>query len=528
MLELSCHRASRPCMGSRLEIHLYHPDHTAGRTALEAAFSEAIRLEALLSFFDPGSELSRINRLAAHGPVRADPELLSLIERSLALSRLTAGAFDITTAPLMALWGHRSPQRQMSPPPPEEVERIRRSVGYKKIVVDPARSTVEYRDFGLQIDFGAIGKGYAIDRIVDVLRQHDITSAMINFGSTVYGLGHPPAEDGQSSWRSGRDGQERAGWRIAIRDPRDRERAVGTIVLSNRALSTSGSYEQQVCVDGTTYGHIIDSRSGYPAAGTRSASVVAPTAVESDAFSTAAYVMGPTAARSWIAHQEHTEGLILADGHRGNLTRSSTAGWEFCSPSFLPRSSLSRRQFLTMAMATVAWMTLPAIPSYAVTYLTPKEALERLMPNAETFEHEKITLTAEQKQAAEALLNGRIRKATYSFFVGSAAGEAIGYGVILNVVGKEQPITFMVTVSPQWSVQGIEVLIYRESQGSEVRSRRFMKQFTGKTLAAPLKLGRDVHAISGATLSSRSTTYAAKKALALIQTVYGRRAIDTP
>lgn len=425
--------SSRLAMGGRLEITLFSHDPSAGRRALEAAFSEVSRLERLLSRFLPDSELSRVNRLAASGPVVADPELIGLIEQSLAFSRLTCGAFDITAQP-----GQRG--------------------GYRHVYLDQARATVAYGVPDLQIDLGAIGKGYAIDRAVARLKEHGITSALVSFGSTTYGLGSPPG---------------REEWRIAIRHPNWRDRAVDIIQLRNSAISTSGDYEQAR--------HILDPRSGEPAAGTGSASVMAPTATASDALSTAAFVLGPAA-------------------------------------------HLNRRQFVMRflggLLALVGWSLPPPLPSFAITYLTREEAAQRLLPEADAIQEEEVTLTPDQKQAVEERLGSKIRETRYPVWIGSRQGAPIGYAVVLDVTGKEQPITFMVAVSPDGAVMGIEVLIYRESQGSEIRAARFMRQFAGKTLAAPLKLGRDIDSISGATLSSRSTTYAAKKALALVEAVY--------
>ncbi|MEW6325284.1 MAG: FAD:protein FMN transferase [Nitrospirota bacterium] len=421
--------SSRLAMGGRLEITLFPDDPSAGRRALEAAYSEVDRLERLLSRFLPDSELSRINRSAAAGPVAADPELIGLIEQSLAFSRLTGGAFDVT-----ARSGHCG--------------------GYRHLRVNPARSTVAYGIPTMQIDFGAIGKGYAIDRAVRILKDHGITSALVSFGSTTYGLGSPP---------------ERDGWRVAIRDPRDREQAISVVTLHNRALSTSGDYEQ-----GT---HIIDPRSGEPAAGTGSASMLAPTATASDALSTAAFVLGPAA-------------------------------------------RVNRRQFVAGVLALLGWSLLPPLPGFAITYLTPKEAARRLLPDADSIEEQEIDLTDGQQAAVERRLGGKIRDTHYDIWLGSREGAPVGYAVKLDVTGKERPITFMVGVNPGGAIVGIEVLVYRESQGSEIRAAHFMRQFHGKTLDAPLKLNRDIDSISGATLSSRSTTYAAKKALALVETLY--------
>jgi Na+-translocating ferredoxin:NAD+ oxidoreductase RnfG subunit len=152
--------------------------------------------------------------------------------------------------------------------------------------------------------------------------------------------------------------------------------------------------------------------------------------------------------------------------------------------------------------------------------MTTEEALKKLMPQNSKHREEKIELTPTQKEQVEKLLQSRVRENTYTFWIAEQEKEPMGYAVILNVIGKEQPITFMIAVSPEGKVLGVEILAYRESQGSDVRSKRFMQQFIGKTLAEPLKLGRDVDSISGATLSSRSTVYAVKKALALVEVIY--------
>ena len=505
--------ASRLSMGSRLEIRLYHADPMCGRQILEAAFAEATRIEKLLSFFDPASELSHLNRQAADQPVSVSAELLSLIDSCQLLSRLTDGAFDLTTAPLMKTLGFRSRTPDQTWPSPEQIACARRLTGYEKIVVDTRQSTVEYRVSGLQIDFGAVGKGYAVDRIVAHLKQCGVRAAMVDFGSTVYGLGSPPGH---------------AAWQIAIGHPFEREASLGTVALHNNALSTSGDYEHGLWKNGKRYSHIIDPRSGSPASGVVSASVMAPTAFDADALSTAVSVLGQEAGRSLTEQWDEVEAAFVSEEKAGSVSLTSSSGWPSPFSDVAPKSLVSRRRFLAMTTAALAWLLFPVQPSQAITYLTPDEALAQLLPEADAFQHEKITLSPAQKEKTQELLRGRIRKATYSFWSGSSQGVPAGYAVLLSVVGKERPITFMVAVSPEWTVRGIEVLVYRESEGSGIRARRFMKQFIGKSLSAPLKLGRDVHAISGATLSSRSTTYAVKKALALIQSVYEPSLPGTP
>jgi Na+-translocating ferredoxin:NAD+ oxidoreductase RnfG subunit len=173
-----------------------------------------------------------------------------------------------------------------------------------------------------------------------------------------------------------------------------------------------------------------------------------------------------------------------------------------------------------MAAAFAASFLRPAL-GHAIVYMNREEALASLIPEATGFKEDAVSLSAAERERVAALTKSKVPDTEVTFWIGEEAGRVVGYATVLNVIGKEQPITFMVAVSPEGAVRGVEVMTYRESQGSEIRSKRFRDQFVGKTLAAPLKLGRDVHGISGATLSARSTASAVKKALALTAVVYG-------
>ncbi len=500
-------------MGSRLDITVHHPEPLQCRAALAAACAEADRLEMRLSPFLPQSELSNINRFAAHGPVIVGPELIDLLRQSLAVARLTAGAFDVTVAPLMALWGFRRQTDAFTAPPEDRIKTALRTVGYRHVCFDEERGTVAYRTAGVQIEFGAIGKGYAIDRIVTILKQHGVTTALVSFGSTAYGLGAPPKQDG---------------WRVAIRHPRDPERSIGVVVLTDRALSTSGDYEQCLWLNGRRFSHLLDPRNGHPVDGMASVSVVAQTAAASDALSTAAFVLGPMAGLQTLESHADMQGLMVTEEQDGALVSSRTSGWDAFCHAHRSGSLLDRRRFLAACLAVAGWLLVPSLPSEAIIYLTREEALKKLMPHADTIEEQTVTLSPDQKQAVEQLVGGQIREERYAFGIGKQGDVPIGYAVLLDIIGKERPITFMVAVSAGGEVMGIEVLLYRESRGSEIRSGRFMQQFIGKTAAAPLKLGRDVDAISGATLSSRATAYAVKKALVLVEVIYTHGKMAAP
>lgn len=494
-------------MGSLLEITLYGAKNDDSDQALEAAFAEVERIENFLSPFKPESALSRVNRQAAYGSVKAGPELITLIRQGLALARLTGGALDFTVGSLMRLWGKRGRKALLSPPTAEQIEETLRCVGYQNVIVNMDHCTVRYRRPGIEIEFGALGKGYAIDRAVEVLKKHGVREALVSFGSTTYALGHPPMQKG---------------WRVAIRNPVDAERVMEVVKLRDCALSTSGDYEQAVWLNGRRYGHILDPRTGHPVSGMAAVSVITSTALEADVFSTTSFVLGSDSGLEFLKDEADVEGLMVSERDDGQLLTARTEGWtNFCRPS-RPKGLLARRQFLAGFLVAVGCLMIHPSPSHAVVYLTPEEALQNLIPQAEGFKKETLTLTAEQKKRVETLLNKKLRKKTYPFWVGEKSGRPVGYAVQLNVIGKERPITFMVAISPEGKVQGVEILVYRESQGMEIRSKRFRGQFTGKTLEVPLKLGRDIDSISGASLSSRSTVYAVKKALALVEVLYGK------
>ncbi len=146
-----------------------------------------------------------------------------------------------------------------------------------------------------------------------------------------------------------------------------------------------------------------------------------------------------------------------------------------------------------------------------------------MMPEADHFDVEEIRLSPDQASKAQELAGKAFRESNYRFTVGRKGVEAVGYALKLEVIGKERPITFLIGIEPQGEVRGIEVLIYRESEGSEIRHPRFMKQFFKKKNEDPLRLGQDIQPISGATLSSRAATYAVRKALSIFEVVYKKK-----
>jgi thiamine biosynthesis lipoprotein len=271
-----CLLLARHAMATRFELVLPGEDHVRLRAAGEEALDEVERLEAQLSLYRSSSEISDLNARAASGPVAVDPRLFRLLQRAKWLSEQTDGAFDITVGPLVRCWGFAGGTGKMCDP--EELARAQEAVGMHRVELDEEAFTVHFTSPGVTLDLGAIGKGYALDRAADLLREAGVTSALLHGGtSTVVGLGAPPDMDY---------------WSVAIQHPIRPSEPVATVRLRDRALSVSAVHGKAFEAEGRLLGHVIDPRSGHPVAGAQLAAVSTPSATDSDALSTALLVLG--------------------------------------------------------------------------------------------------------------------------------------------------------------------------------------------------------------------------------------------
>jgi FAD:protein FMN transferase len=271
----SLHKQSRKLMGTFFEIQVYHADAAAADRAMTRALDEMQRVDRLLSNYDPASELSAMNRTASQSPYRASEELFGFIKQCQMFFKDTVRAFDPTVGPLVRAWGFFT--RQPARPSDEAIAAAKAESGFDKVQLDDAARTVSYSVPGLEIDPGGIGKGYAVDQAVQVLKQQGIVSALISAGgSTLYAVGHPP---------------DRAGWQIAVADPSDPQKHIAMVELRDDSLSTSGVSQQSVQVGSHRYSHIFDPRNGEPVEGMCQVTVIAPTATESDALTKAAFIL---------------------------------------------------------------------------------------------------------------------------------------------------------------------------------------------------------------------------------------------
>jgi thiamine biosynthesis lipoprotein len=291
-------RVHRRIMACRFEVVL--PGGDARRLeAARRALDEADRLEAELSIFQPESDISRVNREAHAWPVGAGAALFDLLARARELHAATEGAFDVTSTPLSRCWGflHRAGRR----PSDEEIAEARARVGMEGVELDPVGRTVRFRRPGIELNLGGIGKGYAVARMGAQLRASGVRQALVSAGSSsMLALG--------------------SGWTIDVRSPVV-ERPLVRLRLSGAALGTSGGGRQFVEIDGVRYGHVIDPRTGRPARGLLSATVICDDATDADALSTALLVGGVDLAARCCAARQRTLALVVLDDDKRTLRR---------------------------------------------------------------------------------------------------------------------------------------------------------------------------------------------------------------
>ncbi|MSU20202.1 MAG: FAD:protein FMN transferase [Pedosphaera sp.] len=284
---------ARNAMATRFEILLHGEDAVALRAAAEEALDEIERLEAQLSLYRLSSEISGINSRAARAPVRVEPELFRLLQQSRHLSQESDGAFDITIAPLVRCWGFMGGTGKM--PEPQSIAEARSRVGMQLVTLNEDDFTIRFLREGVMIDLGSIGKGYALERAAEILRDAGVTCALLHGGtSTVYAIGAPPDAD---AWKVAIDVPDVRGSEYEMSvgsDKRDAKpvKPLAMVPLKNEALSVSGVHGKSFNLNGKMYGHVIDPRTGEPVQGALLAAVILPSATETDALSTALLTLG--------------------------------------------------------------------------------------------------------------------------------------------------------------------------------------------------------------------------------------------
>lgn len=290
-------------MGSRFDITVVSDDSITGNHYIQTAISEIVRIERLITSWDSISETSQINKNAGIRPVKVSKELFSLIERSIAISKLTDGAFDISYASMDKVWKYDGSMQEL--PSDQVIKNSVLRVGYQNIRLDKESQTVFLLNKGMKIDFGANGKGYAADKAKELLISHGVKAGIIN------------ASGDMNTWGKQPNGED---WMVAITNPFNKNKAFGLLPITNGAVVTSGNYEKYVVLNGKRYSHIIDPRTGYPSTGIISVTVFAKSAELADALATAIFVMGTEAGLDRINQLPNIECIIIDE--KGNILTS--------------------------------------------------------------------------------------------------------------------------------------------------------------------------------------------------------------
>jgi thiamine biosynthesis lipoprotein len=291
-----------PHMGTKFRIVLYAPDSATAQRASKSAFARVAELNAIMSDYDPKSELMQLCRrfaTASGEPAPISADLFKVLAKAQEVARHSGGTFDVTIGPLVQLW--RQSRRTQKLPASDEIEEAKRRVGYAKIELDAARRTVRLKTPGMQLDLGGIAKGFAADEMLAAVKKHGITRALAGAGGDVAVADPPPGEPG---------------WKIDVA-PLTKAKPEHSLRLVNAAVSTSGDAQQFVLIDGVRYSHVVDPRTGLGMTGRRSVSVIAPNGITADSMTKAVMLMEPARALELIEATPHAATLIItldADG----------------------------------------------------------------------------------------------------------------------------------------------------------------------------------------------------------------------
>jgi thiamine biosynthesis lipoprotein len=309
------HEFREPHMGTQFRLVLYTPDEPSANAASRAAFDRIAQLDAMLSDYQPDSELMQLCAKAGGPPVPVSEELYFVLSRAIDTAKRSDGAFDPTVGPIIRLWRHA--RRQHKLPDPARIAEARKLVGYENVRVNAEDRTVELLKARMQLDLGGIAKGYAADEAMAVLKKHGVTRALVAASGDIVVSDPPP---GESGWTIGIAPPEGA-----TKPPRD------FLLLRNTAVSTSGDTEQFVEIDGRRYSHIVDPATGLGLTNRLQVTVVAATGTASDSLATAVCVLGVDRGLKLIESLDATSALIARPTDEGPQV------WESSRFKDLPR-----------------------------------------------------------------------------------------------------------------------------------------------------------------------------------------------
>jgi thiamine biosynthesis lipoprotein len=293
-------RGEHMTMGSLLVLTAWTGDEAGARRAFDAVFAEFDRLDALLSVWKPGSDVLRLNAAPAGTPVAVRAETRDVLRASEQVSTWTGGAFDVTFGALAEVWKFDHDQDGRAPTAAEIAARLP-LVDHRAIVIDDGPGTARLTRPGIRVHLGGIGKGYAVDRAVAILRAAGLRDFMVQAGGDLYAAGSAGGTP----------------WRLGIQDPRGpADQPFATVEVADATFSTSGDYERFFERDGVRYHHILDPKTGQPARGCRSVTIVAREAVWADGLSTGVFILGPERGMALVERLPDVEAVIVTADNR--------------------------------------------------------------------------------------------------------------------------------------------------------------------------------------------------------------------
>jgi thiamine biosynthesis lipoprotein len=269
------HKRALSMLGSPFEMIVEAKDIPEADTYIDMAIAEVSRLENLISDWIPTTPVSEVNRNAGIKPIKVPQEVFDLVQRSIKISELTSGAFDISYASMDKIWKFDGSMTAM--PTPEEIKKSVAKVGYKNIILDTKNNTIFLKEEGMKLGLGGIGQGFIADKIKALLISKGVVAGIVNVSGDI------------NTWGKQLNGEK---WKVAIKNPLNKDKIFATFPLEDSAVETSGSYEKYVTFNGIRYSHIIDTRTGYPATGVISVSLFAKSTEFADALATGVFVMG--------------------------------------------------------------------------------------------------------------------------------------------------------------------------------------------------------------------------------------------
>ncbi len=306
---ISLESPTKIVMNTIARIVAVAPDEKTAKLSIDAAFEKIYRLETLMNRYDPSSQLSQVNLLAAKQPVKVDKDLFDILQQSVYYSKKTGGAFDITVGPLVDLWKKCAEANSM--PADKQLEEIKKKIGFQRLLLDSNDFSVRFVAEGMKLDLGAIAKGYAADKAVNEMKKCGAVAGLVEIGGQIGCFGLT---------------EEKNKWIVGIRNPAKQKdnRIIDKIAVSNMAVSTSGDYERFYKVADMRFSHIFNPKAEKSANELTSVTIIAPNGTEADVLATAVSVLGAEKGLDLIEKTEDTEAILIKTGS-SEIIKSSGA-----------------------------------------------------------------------------------------------------------------------------------------------------------------------------------------------------------